>query len=342
MTTSRKSGKSTTSTAVLPDSRGIASRLSRSTQILVVLWGATAIAVLGAHFMRPPAAIALSLDADNVGFTASSKPFLLASLAVESLRIASFDSIEVGTPPSTLSTMTPSDPASASLTMGPAKLEALTAPAGARIVVNWNAEESDSVTLAIARQPVEGTAKMAPGSKITCYGCGGVGVSKTISGVEFVKWKAGAGATIMLGRRADGKLDLSEGAIDVEDDLDTSVLAGGQRLPSIKGEKGKMTFLDTGRTEIVSPRSGLLVGGIRPDRGRLKTLTIGPAGLHVELEATVGYAGVLEAGRVRNLLPSWLELGFHYQPWLYIANATLLVGGLLAKVAASLRQGKDA
>ena len=122
----------------------------------------------------------------------------------------------------------------------------------------------------------------------------------------------------------------------MQGELDTAVLVGDHRASTIK--EGKLQLLNVDRSESLTVASRLVLEQIEPGTGRLKNLSVTKDGIQVTLEARVGRLGVVEAGQFDNRLPSWLELGFRNQGWLYFTQGLVLVGGTASKLLAFVYQ----
>jgi hypothetical protein len=147
---------------------------------------------------------------------------------------------------------------------------------------------------------------------------------------------------MLVDRDLSSALRLSQDDIAVEGALDTTALSADQRVSTIK--EGSVQFLSVERTQTLTVASRLVVDQIAPGTGRLKDLSVAKDGIHVTLEARAGKLGVLQAGGFDDLRPSWLELGFKQQSWLYFTQGLILATGTATKLLALFRKrgGGDA
>jgi len=316
---------------------GSSGGFAASTLALVVLWVVTGIAVLAAYEIRPAAPVTLTLVASNVGFDVlgGSRSLLVGDSDLDSFTVAGFDAL-VTTP------ATPGAPASAihptgvaSLTIKPARLETITAPGGAHVVVNWSADEPTAARIAVSRQPVHGTLRVPDAATVTCQRCDPPIDAKGVAGVEWTGRSEGGGTSMLVRRDRADALRLSQDDIAVEGALDTTALSGDQRVSTIA--EGTVQFLSVERTQTLTVASRLVVDQIAPGTGRLKNLSVEKDGIHVTLEAKAGKLGLLQAGGFDDLRPSWLELGFKQQSWLYFTQGVILAAGTATKLLALLR-----
>ncbi len=316
-----------------------------STLALVLLWAVTAAAVVGAYLIRPAGPVSLTVVTSDVGFDVlhGSPQLLLGDAELESLTVAAFDTVTVTprSPGAAVAALPLSGAGAASLTVKPARLETVTAPGDAHVAVNWSADEPDAAKLTVSTQPVHGSLKVPDGATLACHGCASAPDAKDISSIEWTGRSTGGGTTMLLRRNLATTLRLSQDDIAVQGALDTAMLSGEQRVSAIK--EGSLKFLSVDRTEALGVGSRLIVEEIEPGSGRLKDLSVTKDGIKVTLEAKVGRLGMVEAGQFANRLPSWLELGFRQQGWLYLTQGVLLAGGTATKLLAWLRQrgGKD-
>ena len=315
-----------------------------STLALVLLWVATGIAVLAAYEVRPAAPVTLTLVGSNVGFEvlADSRSLLLSDADLKSFTVAGFDSLipTMKTPGATTGAIgTTGVP---SLTIKPARLETVTAPGGAHVVVNWSPDEPESARIAVSRQPVHGSVRVPDAATVTCHGCDPPIDPKDVAGFEWTGRASGGGTSMLVDRDLSSPLRLSQDDIAVEGALDTTALSGDQRVSTIK--EGSVQFLSVERTQTLTVASRLVVEQIAPGTGRLKDLSVSKDGIHVTLEAKAGKLGVLQAGGFDDLRPSWLELGFKQQSWLYFTQGLILAAGTATKLLAVFRKrgGGDA
>jgi hypothetical protein len=314
-----------------------------STVALALLWVATTVAVVVAHELRPAAPMTVTLVASNVGFDVltGSRQLLLGDVDLDSFTVAAFESLvpTFRSPGVASVSMRPAGVGSASLTVKPARLETITAPGDAHVVVNWSAEEPDAVRLSVSRQPAHGGFAVPDTARIRCNGCGPSIDTNDVSAFEWTGRAESGGTTLLLRRDLTNPLRLSQDDIAVQGSLDTTAPAGTQRVSTIK--EGTLQLLNIDRSERLSVASRLIVEQIEPGTGRLKDLAVTKNGIQVTLEAKVGRLGVVEAGRFDNRLPSWLELGFRNQAWLYFTQGVVLVGGTASKLLAFIRQRRD-
>jgi len=312
----------------------------RWTMALVALWVATTIAVVVAYELRPAAPMVVTVVASNVGFDvlAGSRQLLLGDADVASFTVAAFDALipTPRLPGSVRDPIRPQGVGTASLTVTPARLETVTAPGDAHVVVNWSREEPDTLRLSVRGQPAHGTFALGDNASVRCSGCGVSMDSTSVSGFEWSGRAASGGTTLLLRRDLTNPLQLSQDDISVQGALDTSALSGDQRVSTIT--EGRVQLLNVDRAEPLSAGSRLIVEQIEPRTGRLKGLSVARDGIHVTLEGKVGRLGIIQAGQFDNRLPSWLELGFKNQSWLYFTQGVLLVGGTASKLLAWVRQ----
>ena len=308
-----------------------------STLALVLLWMATGVAVLAAYELRPAAPVTLTLVASNVGFDVLSgaRQLLLGDTDLDSFTVAGFDALvpmpkAPGAPASALQASS-----LASVTIKPARLETMTAPGGAHVVVNWSADEPNAVRIAVSRQPVHGSATLRDAATVTCHGCDSPIDAKDVAGFEWTGRATGGGTSMLVGRDLTSVLRLSQDDIAVQGALDTTALSADQRVSTIK--EGTLQFLSVERTQPLTIASRLVVEQIAPGTGRLKDLSVANDGIHVTLEAKAGKLGLLQAGGFDDLRPSWLELGFKQQSWLYFTQGLLLAAGTATKLLAFFR-----
>ena len=120
-----------------------------------------------------------------------------------------------------------------------------------------------------------------------------------------------------------------EGAVDLRE-------AGGEEVVSTIDE-GTIRFLATGGTRSLGKGARLVFDGIEPGTGLLKHLTVTPQGVSSTIEARVSTLSIEEAGETTSLLPSYLEIGFQNQRWLYLVQGVVLVGGTVSKLVSWLR-----
>lgn len=312
-----------------------------STLALVLLWVATGIAVLAAYEIRPAAPVTVALVASNVGFDVltGARQLLLGDTDLASFTVAAFDAI-VPTPRGPGAAPAAMQPAGvATLTIKPARLETITAPGGAHVVVNWSPDEPDDVRVAVSRQAVHGSVKVPDAATVTCHGCDPPIDATSVAGFEWTGRAAGGGTTMLVGRDLTSALRLSQDDIAVEGALDTTSLSADQRVSTIK--EGTVQFLSVDRTQTLTVASRLVVEQIEPGTGRLKDLSVAKDGIHVTLEAKAGRLGVLQAGGFDDIRPSWLELGFKQQSWLYFTQGVLLAAGTATKLLALFRGRRD-
>jgi len=310
-----------------------------SSIVLVVLWLATAISVAIAHEVRPAAPVSVTLVASNVGFDvlAGSPQLLLGDADLDSFTVAAFDSL-VPTARSAGVAASPIRAAgvgTASLTAKPARLETVTAPGGAHVVVNWSPDEPEAVRLSVSEQPAHGGFAVPTGAVVSCSGCGRLDAN-TVSAFEWTGKAASGGTTLLLRRDLTRPLRMSQDDLPVQGELDTAVLVGDHRASTIK--EGTLQLLNVDRSESLTVGSRLVLEQIEPGTGRLKNLSVTKDGIQVTLDARVGRLGVVEAGQFDNRLPSWLELGFRNQGWLYFTQGLVLVGGTASKLLAFVYQ----
>jgi hypothetical protein len=319
--------------------------LAASTLALVLLWIATGVAVLGAFELRPAAPVTLTLVASNVGFDVLSgaRQLLIGDTDLDSFTVAGFDAAvpmpkAPGAPVSALEASN-----LASITIKPARLETMTAPGGAHVVVNWSADEPNGVRIVVSRQPVHGNVMLRDAATVTCHGCDSQIDAKDVGGFEWTGRATGGGTTMLVGRDLTSALRLSQDDIAVEGALDTTALSADQRVSTIK--EGTLQFISLERKQALTVASRLVVEQIAPGTGRLKDLSIAKDGIHVTLEAKVHKLGLLQAGGFDDLRPSLLELGFKQQSWLYFTQGLLLASGTATKLVAFFRGrrgGRDA
>jgi hypothetical protein len=311
---------------------------------LGLLWIATGIAVLAAYEVRPAAPVTLTLVASNVGFDVlgGSRSLLLSDADLTSFTVSGFDSLIQTLKNAGATTGTIQTTGVPSITVKPARLETVTAPGGAHVIVNWSSDEPESARIAVSRQPVHGSVRVPEAATITCHGCDPPIDAKGVAGFEWTGRASGGGTSMLVDRDLSSPLRLSQDDIAVEGALDTTALSADQRVSTIK--EGSVQFLSVERTQTLTVASRLVVDQIEPGTGRLKDLSVAKDGIHVTLEAKAGKLGVLQAGGFDDLRPSWLELGFKQQSWLYFTQGLILVAGTATKLLAIFRKrgGGDA
>jgi hypothetical protein len=315
-----------------------AGRWAPSTIALIILWIATTIGVVIAYVMRPPAAIKLTLLASNVAFDVAqgASQLLLADADLDSFTVSGFDVLQPDTGGTGIGPIRAAGAAVPSLTLRPARLETVTVPAGTHVVVNWSADEPDAVRLTASRQPAHGSLRAVEGTVVSCHGCNPEKPEKGIADIAWVGRATGGGTTILLRRELANPLRISQDDVAVDGALDTSDLAGSERVSTIK--EGELEYLGVDRTEKLGVAARLVLDEIAPGTGRLKDLSVTKDGVRVTFEARVGKLGVVEAGQLTNKLPSWLELGFRHQGWLLLTQGVLLAGGTASKLFSFWRQ----
>ncbi len=324
--------------------------VSRSTLVLVGLWVVTGSLVSVAHWTRPPAAVRLEITAGTIAFTLAGQApqLLLGTTVVDSLTIAGFRSLEPVAPEGDAggpTAVVPPD-AGASVSIRPAELEAVSA--GGRALVRINRTGDEPYTRITVSRATGGTVRLPSQAEVRCYRCGNAATTDWLvraapghRAASSLTWKGrdeGGGTDLLLQSR--GPLVLSDDDLRVEGALDTREAAGGQFVSTVR--EASLRFLETGGEAKLGSGVRLEVGGISPGTGLLKRLEVGPQGVSTVLEARVDTLSVEQAGRTTTLLPSYLEIGFHSQRWLYLAQGLVLVGGTLTKVLRALTGGKDA
>jgi hypothetical protein len=313
---------------------------SVTTIALIVLWVLSAVGVAVAYVTRPPAAIKLTLVASNVAFDSAygADQLLLSDADLDSFTVSGFDMLTLnsGGAGSVLGPVRTAGTSLRSLTMRPARLESVTAPPWTHVTVNWSADEPDAVRLTASRQPLRGTVKAVDATVVTCHGCDPEEPGKGVTDIAWVGRTAGGGTAILLRRQLQSPLRISQDDVAVDGALDTSDLAGAERVSTIK--EGEITYLGVNRTEKLGVATRLVLDRIERGTGRLKDLSVTKDGVRVALEARVGTLGVMEAGQMTNKLPSWLELGFRNQTWLLLTQGVLLAGGTASKLFSFWRQ----
>jgi hypothetical protein len=312
---------------------------SATTIALVVLWILSTVGVVIAYVTRPPAAIKLTLVASNVAFDVAqgASQLLLSDVDLDSFTVSGFDALQPSAGVSAGSgPIRAAGSAVPSLTMRPARLETVTAPAGTHVAVNWSADEPEAVRLTASRQPARGSVRAVDATVVTCHGCDPDEPGKGVTDIAWTGRATGGGTTILLRRQLQNPLRISQDDVAVDGALDTSDLAGSERVSTIK--EGEITYLGVNRTEKLGVAARLVLDRIAPDTGRLKDLSVTKDGVRVTFEARVGTLGVMEAGQMTNKLPSWLELGFRNQTWLLLTQGVLLAGGTATKLFSFWRQ----
>ncbi len=309
-----------------------------TTVALVALWILTTIGVVIAYVTRPPAPIKLTLLASNVAFDVAqgASQLLLSDANLDSFTVSGFDVLQPSTGGTGRGPIRAAGPAVPSLTLRPARLETVTVPAGTHVVVNWSADEPDAVRLTASRQPAHGSLRAVDGTVVSCHGCNPEAPDKGIADIAWVGRANSGGTTMLLRHELTNPLRISQDDVGVEGALDTSDLAGSERVSTIK--EGELEYLGVDRTEKLGVAARLVLDEIAPGTGRLKELSVTKDGVRVTFEARVGKLGVMEAGQLTNKLPSWLELGFHHQSWLLFAQGVLLAGGTASKLFSFWRQ----
>ncbi|HKW01679.1 MAG TPA: hypothetical protein VJN96_17760 [Vicinamibacterales bacterium] len=311
---------------------------SATTIALIVLWILSTVGVAIAYLTRPPAAIKLTLVASNVAFDVAqgASQLLLSDADLDSFTVSGFDVLQPDTGGTGRGSIRAAGAAVPSLTVRPARLETVTVPAGTHVVVNWSADEPDAVRLTASRQPAHGSLRAVDGTVVSCHGCNPETPDPGIADIAWVGRATGGGTTILLRRQLQNPLRISQDDVAVDGALDTSDLAGSERVSTIKD--GEITYLGVNRTEKLGVAARLVLDEIAPGTGRLKDLSVTKDGVRVTFEARVGKLGVMEAGQLTNKLPSWLELGFRNQTWLLLTQGVLLAGGTATKLFSFWRQ----
>lgn len=332
-----------------PDAKPKPGVVSRSTLVLVALWGVTAVIASAAHFTQPAANIRLEVTATTIGFTLAgeSSQQLLHTTAVDSLTIAGFGAIEPGTGAgnrTAASVLT--GEAGATMTATHADVEGVWARGQATVRVNRFEDEPDT-RLTIAQRPSSGTVRLPAQAEVTCYRCGdaaasawlarGAGEPRSVSSFSWTGRADSGGTDLLLS--TEGPLVLSDDDVRIEGSVETREVAGEQMVSTVR--EGSLQFLDLPRTTPLTPGARLTVDEIQPGTGLLKRLEAGPKGVTAVLEARVGSLAIEQAGQTTTLLPSYLEIGFHNQRWLYLVQGIVLIGGTLSKVWRTLFPGKE-
>jgi hypothetical protein len=309
----------------------------------------TGVLVSAAHWIQPRASVRLEVTADTIAFTLSgqSPQLLLRTTSADSLTIAGFHSLEPGGiagDARKAAGVFPAD-AGASVSFRPVDLEAVSAEGQA--LVRVSRIESEPHTRITISRGAGGTVRLGPQADVTCHRCGdaaatgwlvrSAGDSRPVSSLTW-KGRDGEGGTDLL-LTTRGALVLSDDDLRVEGALDTREAAGEQFVSTVR--EASLRFLDSGRESKFGRGARLNLAGIQPGTGLLKRLETGPQGVSAVVEAHVDALSIEEAGRTTNLLPSYLEIGFHSQRWLYLAQGLVLVGGTLTKVLRALSGGKE-
>lgn len=332
-----------------PEAKPTPGIVSRSTLALVALWLVTGVIASAAHWLQPAANIRLEVTATTLGFTlaGNSPQLLLGTTAVDSLTIAGFRAIAPGPRDGGAATASVIDgEAGASMTATHADVEGVSVVGQAVVRVNRPEDEPDT-RITIAQRPPSGTVRLAAQAQVTCYRCGEAAASawlvrgstdqRAVSSFSWTGRADGGGTDLLLS--AAGPLVLSQDDVRIEGSFETREPAGDQMVSTV-GE-GTLQFLDIPRTTPLTPGVRLTVAGIQPGTGLLKRLEAGPKGVSAVLEARVGSLSIEQAGQTTELLPSYLEIGFHNQRWLYLVQGIVLIGGTLSKVWRALFPGKE-
>jgi hypothetical protein len=324
--------------------------INRSTLILVALWLVTGAIASAAHFMQPAANIRLEVTATTLGFTLAgeSSQQLLRTTPVESLTIGGFRTIEPGTgggsrAPASVIT----GEAGASMTATHADVEGIWAAGQALVRVNRPEDEPDT-RITVAQRPASGTVRLPAQAAVTCYRCGDGSATawlirapsepREVSSFSWTGSADGGGTDLLLSTA--GPLVLSEDDVRIEGSVETREASGQQMVSTVR--EGSLQFLDIPRTTPLTAGVRLTVARIQPGTGLLKRLEANPKGVTAVLEARVGSLSIEQAGQTTALLPSYLEIGFHNQRWLYLVQGFVLIGGTLSKVWRALFPGKEA